>query len=332
MPKVLVGPHVLFEVEGEYLNILRQAGFEMVLPNSHLCLNEGQLLERLKGCHGAVAGGEPYTRRVIEANPQLKVIARVGVGYDAVDVEAATEHGVVVTVSPGNAEGVAEHTFGLMLALVKSIVPQTTAIAQGQWPRRSVGPLRGQTLSIIGLGRIGRQVATRAIAFDMKVIACDPYVDPAFAKQHNIPLMSAEEAFAQGDFVSLHLPLNSSTRKSINRNLLTRMMPTAYLINTARGGVVHQDDLFEMLRSGAIAGAGLDVLEQEPPPSDLPLLKLPNVVFTAHTAGVDTRSRDDMAALAAKTVVEILNGGWPLNELVVNPKVKSFGRNAQRTA
>src|SRR5262245_32481148 len=321
MPRVLVGPHVLFEIEGEYLDILREAGLDLVLPESHSCLTESELLQRIKGCHGAVAGGEPYTRRVIEANPQLKVIARVGVGYDAVDVEAATDHGIAVTVSPGNAEGVAEHTFGLMLALVKAIVPQSVGIAEGKWPRKSVGPLRGQTLAIIGLGRIGRQVALRAKAFNMKVIACDPYVDATFANEHKIPLVTAEEAFFVGDFVSLHLPLNSSTKKSINRNLLTRMKPTAYLINTARGGVMHQDDLYEVLRSGMIAGAGLDVFDPEPPPRDLPLLTLSNVVFTAHTAGVDTQSRDDMAALAAKTVVEILNGGWP-EELVVNPQVR----------
>lgn len=322
MPRILIGPHVLYQVEGRYLDALMQAGFEFVLADRHTCLTESEVIERLAGCHAVVAGGEPYTRKVIEAHPQLKVIARVGVGYDAVDVKAATDNGVVVTVSPGNAEGVAEQTFGLMLALAKGIVPQCNAICQGQWPRRAVLPLRGLTMSIIGLGRIGRAAAVLGQAFQMNVIACDPYVDGVWAKERNIPLVNIEEAFRRGDYVSIHTPLNDETRRFVNRNLLQHMKSTAYLINTARGGIVNQDDLAEWLRSGKIAGAGLDVLDPEPPPSDLALLKLPNVVFTAHTAGVDTRSRDDMAALASQTIVEILNGGWPA-ELVVNPDVRS---------
>jgi phosphoglycerate dehydrogenase-like enzyme len=322
MPRVLIGPHVLYQVEGRYVEILRQANYDVVLADRHTCLTESEVMERLAGCDAVVAGGEPYTRRVIETHPQLKVIARVGVGYDAVDVKAATDNGVAVTVSPGNAQGVAEQTFGLMLALAKGIVAQSNAIGQGHWPRRAVLPLRGLTLAVIGLGRIGRATAKLGQAFQMDVIACDPYVDGVWAKQHDVPLVNIDEAFRRGDYVSIHTPLNDETRRFVNRRLFRLMKPSAFLINTARGGIVHQDDLTEWLREGRIAGAGLDVLDPEPPPIDLPLLKLPNVVFTAHTAGVDTRSRDDMAALAAQTIVEILNGGWP-EELVVNPAVRS---------
>jgi D-3-phosphoglycerate dehydrogenase / 2-oxoglutarate reductase len=321
MPRILVGPHMLIGMDGPFQQTLRTAGYDVVFSPRHGQMTETELLERLVGCVGSVAGSEPYSPKVLDAHPQLRIIARVGVGYDSVDVAAATQRGIPVTISPGNAEAVAEHAFGLMLALVKTIVPQHNEIAAGDWPRKSGGPLRGRTLGIVGLGRIGKQVALRAKAFNMPIIASDPIRDEAFSTQHGIKWTTTEELFATADVVSLHLPLNAQTKKSINSRLLGMMKPAAYLINTARGGVVDETGLVEALKTNRISGAGLDVLEREPPATDNPLRKLPNVVLTAHAAGIDSQALADMADLAAQTVVRYLAGEWPA-EYVVNPEVK----------
>jgi phosphoglycerate dehydrogenase-like enzyme len=322
MPRVLIGPAHLADVEAEFRAVLRAAGFELAWPPRRAQMTEAELMGALQGCDAVLAGSEPYTRRVFTAHPQLRIVARCGVGYDAVDVGAATEAGIPVTVAPGNAAGVAEHAFALMLALAKAVIPQDADLRAGRWPRRSNLPLRGQLLGIIGLGRVGRAVALRAIAFRMRVVAFDPYVDPAFARAQAIEFVPRDELFRSSDFVSLHLPLNDETRYGITASDLRLMKPTAFLINTARGGVIVESDLLHALRDGRIAGAGLDVFDPEPPAETNALLKLPNVVLTAHTAGVDTRSRDDMALIAATAIVDYFRGEWP-GELVVNPATRA---------
>jgi phosphoglycerate dehydrogenase-like enzyme len=257
---------------------------------------------------------------VLDANPRLRVICRIGVGYDAVNVHAATERGILVTISPGNSEAVAEHTFGLILSLVKNFMWQDQQIRLGAWPRHTTHPLRGKTLGVVGLGRIGKQVALRAAAFRMPVIAAEPVPDHAFVAQHGIRLVPHETLFAEADVVTLHLPLVPDTYRLIDRRYLTLMRPTAYLINTARGGVVHQTDLIDALAARRIAGAGLDVYEHEPL-GDSPLATLDNVVLTAHTAGVDALASEEMACLAAQTAVQVLRGEWPA-EMIVNPEAR----------
>jgi phosphoglycerate dehydrogenase-like enzyme len=321
MPRVLIGPATLKEVDGEYRAILRRSGFELVFPPRHAQMIEEELIHRLTGCDAALAGSEPYTRRVIAANSQLRIVARAGVGYDAVDVSACTEFGIPVTISPGNSEGVAEHTFGLMLVLAKTLFDQHNTIAGGGWPRKSNLPLRGTTLAIAGLGRVGKQVAIRGRAFGMRVIAYDPISFPEFATTHGVSVCDFDNLFVDGDFVSLHVPLNAQTRWLVGAKQLNMMKPTAFLINTARGGVVNEAELYECLRDRRIAGAGLDVFDCEPPAADNPIRQLPNVILTAHTAGVDERARDDMALIAASAIVSFWKGIWPA-DLVVNPEVR----------
>jgi phosphoglycerate dehydrogenase-like enzyme len=319
MPRVLIAAATLRKLES-YRFILTEAGCEMAFPPVARQLKEDEILTALAGADAVLAGSEPYTPRVLDANPQLRAICRIGVGYDAVNVHAATERGILVAISPGNHEAVAEHTFGLMLSLVKNLMGQDQQIREGNWPRHSTQPLRGKTLGIVGLGRIGKQVAQRAAAFRMPVIAAEPVPDNEFIRQFDINLVTLETLFSEADIVSLHLPLESNTHRLIDRRYLDLMKPTAYLINTARGGVVNQDDLIETMTKRSIAGAGLDVYEHEPL-GDSPLLKLDNVMLTAHTAGVDTRASEDMACLAAQTAVQILRGEWPA-EMIVNPEAK----------
>jgi phosphoglycerate dehydrogenase-like enzyme len=321
MPRVLIGASTLRTTGGAFRDIFRDAGFEVVFPAvAGRQMTEDELLAELDGIDATLAGSETYTRRVLDARPNLKVIARNGVGYDAVDVAAATDRGIPVTVAPANQEAVAEHAFALILALAKQVIPQHEGIRRGAWLRRLTRPLRGQTLGLAGLGRIGKAVAVRGRAFGMRVVAYEPFPDTAFVQQHGVELAPLERVFEEADYVSLHLPLSAESKGMIDRRYLGRMKPTAYLVNTARGPIINEADLVEALQSQRIAGAGLDVFEVEPP-RDSPITKVENVVLTAHTAGVDAKSGEDMATLAAETIVRLSRGDWP-EGLVVNPAVK----------
>jgi phosphoglycerate dehydrogenase-like enzyme len=321
MPRVLIGAGTLRNTAGPYRDILEAAGFEVVFPPVSRPMTEAELLTALTGIDASLAGSEPYTRRVLDARPQLRIIARNGVGYDAVDVAAATDHGIPVTVAPANEEAVAEHAFALILALAKQVLPQHEGLRRGAWVRQLTRPVRGQTLGLAGLGRIGRAVALRGKAFGMRVIAHEPYPDAAFVQRHGVELITLERVFEEADYISLHLPLTAESRGMIDRRYFGRMKPTAFIVNTARGGVVNEGDLVEALSEKRIAGAGLDVFEHEPP-GDSPVTKLDNVVLTAHTAGVDAKSGEDMATLAAQTIVRLNRGEWP-EGLVINAEVKS---------
>lgn len=321
MPKVLIGPSPLAQKTGPFLDLLTSAGFEPVYPLRPVQMTEADLLEQLPAVDASLAGSEPYTRRVIESSPRLRIIARVGVGYDTVDIAAANERGLPVTIAPGtNHDAVAEHTFMLMLALAKNLIPQHLGVKTGGWPRKANTPLRGKVLGVFGLGRIGKAVALRGRAFGMSVIANEKYPDQDFVISNGIELVDVNTLFARSDYLSLHVPATPESTGIVSARTLALMKPTAYLINTARGAVVNEADLAEALRSGRLAGAGLDVLEQEPP-QNCPLLGLDNVVFTAHTAGVDHQSLMDMAYSAAQAIVDVFAGRWPTEKLV-NPQVR----------
>jgi phosphoglycerate dehydrogenase-like enzyme len=323
MPKVLIAPMTLAGLDGAFLQTLRAAGFELVYPPKAAQMFEEELVHALKGIDASLAGSEPYTRRVLAASPKLKVIARVGVGYDAVDLAAATDHGVAVTTTPGaNHDAVAEHTFTLILALVKDLVNQHNAMKAGGWPRKTNLPLRGRALGIAGLGRIGKAVALRGECFGMKLLAYEPFPDLEFARRHHVTLVPFERLLAESDFLSLHLPLTPESSFLLNKQTLAQMKPTAFLINTARGGLVCEADLCEALKTKRLAGAALDVFEPEPPDPKNPLLGLDNVVLTPHAAGSDMQSRDDMANMAAQSIVALSQGRWPADQ-VVNQDVKA---------
>jgi D-3-phosphoglycerate dehydrogenase len=321
MPKVLITPATLVGVDGVFLQVLRDAGFEIAFPPKAAQLSESELFDQLRGVSAALAGSEPYTRRVLQAHPQLRVIARAGVGYDAVDTAAATDFGMAVTIAPGtNQDSVAEHTFALILGLAKHVISQHQGTKAYKWPRQANLPLRGRTLGIAGLGRIGKAVALRGAVFGMNLLAYEPFPDHQFVAQHKIRLVAMDKLLAEADYLSLHVPLTPESKYVINKRTLALMKPTAFLINTARGGLVCEADLFDALRVKRIAGAGLDVFEEEPPPCS-PLFELDNVLLTAHTAGVDLQSRDDMAESAARAIVDLSRGQWPA-EKVVNPAVR----------
>jgi phosphoglycerate dehydrogenase-like enzyme len=302
--------------------MLREAGFGVILPDHENQLTEEQLLGKLPGVAATLAGSEPYVPRVFARCPQLRVIARLGVGYDAVDLQAATASGVVVTTTPGcNHDAVAEQVMALLLAVLREVVPQDRDTKAGKWRRISPPALRGKTLGIVGLGRIGKAVASRARAFGVHVVAFEPLADQEFVARHEVRLLSFDELLRQSDIVSLHVPLSPETRHLINRHTLGLMKRGAYLVNTARGGLVCEKDLIEALRSKHLAGAALDVFEEEPARSN-PLFAFDNVVTSPHTAGVDEQSLLDMAKCCAEAIISLSRGEWP-DELVVNKDVRS---------
>jgi D-3-phosphoglycerate dehydrogenase / 2-oxoglutarate reductase len=284
-------------------------------------LTEDELIERLPGVVAAIAGGELYTERVFASAPALRVVARFGVGYDRVDVAAATRHGVAVAMAFGtNHESVADYAFALAIGLALEILPHHHRVAGGGWGCGFHPGLWGRCMGIIGLGRIGKAMARRCRAFEMRLLAADPLADEAYAAANGIELVPLDELLRRADFVSLHTPLAPETRNLIGRRELALMKPTAFLINTARGGLIDEAALHEALTSGRLAGAGLDVFEAEPPQGS-PLLDLDNVLLAPHAAGMDEAAERLMGERCVASILAILRGQDPGAGYVLNPEV-----------
>lgn len=301
---------------------LDAAGFEVVLNDTGKMYDEARMLEVLPGCFATLAGSEPYNERVLTAAPGLKVIARMGVGYDQVDVAAATRHGVAVAMAFGtNHEAVADHALALIAALGCQILPCHQKVLGGGWGGNMPVSLWQSTVGIVGLGRIGRALARRCRGFEMRLLAHDPYADRDWAAANGVELVSLERLFGEADFVSVHAPHAPETDKIVNRERLALMKPSAYLVNTARGGLVDEAALVEALQAGRLAGAGLDVFEVEPLPADSPLRKLPNVLLTPHCAGANIRSMADMLTRCIDSVIAVGEGRSPGPPYVLNSEV-----------
>ncbi len=322
MPSVLICPYLLRNAPGRFRDILTEAGFEPIDPEGGPALSREELLPYLPRIDAMVAGGERMTPELFAMAPRLRAIARTGVGYDLIDLPTAARQRVAVTITPGtNQESVAEQTMALLLALARRIPSNDRLIHEGGWDRSLVTPVRGMTLGLVGMGRIGRAVAVRAKAFRMDLVAFDTVRDAEFDREWGIRRVSLDELLGCSDVVSLHLPLADATRGMVNRDFLARMRPGSFLINTSRGGLVVEADLREALISGQLAGAGLDVLNHEPPEPGNPLVGLPNVVLCPHIAGTDLQSMREMAEMAAATIVELYHDRWP-SDCVVNQELR----------
>ncbi|MGB9859581.1 MAG: hydroxyacid dehydrogenase [Moorellaceae bacterium] len=279
----------------------------------------------IKGVEGVIVRTAPFPREIIEAADRLKVIARHGVGVDNIDVQAATEKGILVLNTPdANAVSVAEHTLTAIGALAKRLVPMDRATRKGNWEMRNeykAIDLDGKVLGLVGLGRIGTLVAKKAsAAFNMKVIAYDPYVSRSIAEENGITLYDdLDRVFREADVVSLHTPLTPETKGLVNAARIFMMKPTAFLINFSRGEVVDEQALYEALKRGTIAGAALDVFQEEPPPRHHPLFELDNVLLSPHSAALTQECVVRMATGAAQGVLDVLSGRKP--QFVVNPEV-----------
>ena len=288
-------------------------------------LERPALLDAVADAHAIIIrSGVRADAELIEVASQLKAIARAGVGVDNVDLAAASAAGIVVMNTPGgNTISTAEHSFGLMIALSRHIPQGHQSLLEGRWDRKAFTgvELKGKTLGIIGLGRIGGAIATRAGAFEMNVIAHDPYLPPQVAAEINVPLLELSEVYANSDYLTLHALVTDDTRGMINAESIAMMKDGIRIINAARGALINSADLAAALSSGVVAGAALDVFEDEPPPADHPLIGHPKVIHTPHLAASTSDAQVTVAVEAAQLIVDYLLEGVPAN--VCNAEVLS---------
>lgn len=299
--------------EGPHNAILKAGGFNVVQPPKGANLYDPKaLLPIVRDCEAVVAGSEPWPAELIAACPKLRVLSRTGVGFDAIDLAACDKHRVIVATTPGvNHHAVAEHTFALLFGVARGFPTRDQHVRACTWKRFSTPRIMGTTIGIVGLGRIGRAVATRAVGLGMKVLAYDPFPNREFVEQWNIGLVDLDTLLRQSDYVSLHLPMGQETKHIMNAAAFAKMKPGSVLINTARGLLVDEKALIDALNSGHLRGAGLDVFEIEPLPGDSPLLQMNNVLMSGHLAGLDHESQRDTLTMCAETIVKLSQGGWP---------------------
>lgn len=311
-PDIIKGFH-------DYLDKLQEKNFEVIVDHRYRTLTEDELIEQLPGVYAHVVSLETVTEKVIQAADSLKVISRMGAGYDRVDVKAATRHGVAVTVTPGaNAEPVAEYTVALMMSLARRITEIDRMSRRGIWKNYFGTSLSQKTLGIIGLGNIGKQVARYVSGFDMKILAYDKFKDEEYAEKYNIYYCSVDELVKKSDFITISVPLDATTRNLLGEREFNLLKPSAMLINCARGGIVDEVALFEALKDKRIAGAALDVFKEEPVNMDNPLLTLDNVIISTHTAGKTYEGRGKVIEMAFQNVVDVSENRAPKG--IVNPE------------
>lgn len=318
MPRVLVTPFMLRRQDGPFADTLKAAGLEVVFPPGETdTVKPGQLEPLLDGVDAILASTELMSREIL-GRSRLRVIARMGVGYDAIDIPAATDLNIAVTITPGVLEeSVAEHTIALLLGLTRDIVGRDREVREGHWLRQPQPRMAGKTFGIVGMGRIGKAVVPRVKGLGMKVIAFDPFADHGFATAHDVRMVSLDELLATADVVSLHSPCTPETTHLINAHSLAQMKPTTVLINTSRGPLVDEAALAQALHAGHLYGAALDVFKVEPLPLESPLLSAPRTLFCSHMAGLDHDSTIGMSSLAAQCIADLYQGRWP-DHCVVN--------------
>jgi len=289
---------------------------------------EAEIIASYSDADAIIVSGEKITRNVIDSLQKCRIIARMGIGYDSIDVAAATARGIPVTVVPdASTIEVSDQVLALLLSLARKIIPTYNAVRAGMWGKPEIFAIgrpsfriAGQTLGLIGLGRIGKAVARKAQAFGLKVLAYDPFVSHADVAELGIEMVGIDKLLPQSDFISVHSPLTNETARLLNLEAFKKMKKTAYLINCARGGIVDEQALYTALKEKIIAGAGIDVTDPEPPKPDNPLLQLDNIIVTPHFAWYTEESATELRQRATESVIKILQGEWPLT--VVNPEVK----------
>jgi phosphoglycerate dehydrogenase-like enzyme len=291
---------------------LRDHDCELIEHDYYRGIPRAEQLRLAADADGYITHLEPVDEEVFAAAPRLRVVSAGGVGYDHIDLDAATRHGVSVCICAGcNNHAVSELALGMMLALARQILPADRAVREGGWPRL-VGPeLWGKTLGVVGLGRVGKSVALIGRGLGMRVLATDIQWDVTFANEHQISYVPLPRLLRESDFVSLHCPLTPQTRGLMNAERLAQLKPAAYLINTARGPIIEEAALVAALRDGRIAGAGLDVFETEPHP-DNPYVAFPNVVLAPHLGGATHEATERSLELALLNVTQVLTGGEPI--------------------
>jgi len=287
------------------VELLKHTGWNIVQPTKETLTAELADAEAL-----IVRSATRVTPELMDKAPKLRVVGRAGVGVDNIDLDEATKRGILVMSTPGGSSvSVAEHTFALLLALVRQVPKFDAAMREGRWEKSSSGAeVRGKTLGLVGLGRIGREVAIRAAAFDMRLLAFDPYLSEAAAAELSVELVPLEKLLAESDFISLHTAVSPQTQGMINAETIAKMKKGVRIINAARGELINEVDLAAAIKSGQVGGAALDVFAEEPP-KNCPLIGLPNVVTTPHVAGSTAEAQEELGIQVAVQVRDYLAEG-----------------------
>ena len=307
----LDGPPAPYEIEER---ILAEAGARLIHRTASSPESERDRL--LAETDAVLCDSYPVTAEIMERAPRLRIISVYGIGYDSVDVGAASARGIWVTNVPGFcANEVADHTLALLLAASRRLLALDRSVRAGEWQPEAVAAgasrLSTQCLGLIGFGNIGRGVARRAIGFGLRVLVYSPHTTPELARSLGVERVELADLLAASDYISLHLPATPETRGLVDPALLARCKPTAWLINTARGSIVDESALLDALRTGRLAGAALDVRRTEPAPANDPFRDLPNVILTPHAAYYSERSIGELRERAARNVALALTGNHP---------------------
>ncbi len=319
-PRILLTTTSFQDTPGTHHDRLAATGWEVITARGPL--SEADTLAVVGEVDGYICGDDAITRRVLEkARPRLKVLSKYGIGVDKIDVGCCTELGIPLLFTPGvNHTTVAEHAFLLLLALEKNFLFHTDSTRSGGWKRQTGHELLGKTIGIVGLGRIGREVAIRARAFGMEPVGYDVYWDEAFAAEQGVKrAASLDELFAASDYISLHTNLTPDTRDLVRAETIAKMKPGVIIINCARGEIVNTADMAAALAAGKVRGYGTDVLDVEPPPADHPLTHLPNCIVTPHVGSRTAESVQRQALAAVENLIRAMQGEKPLAQ--VNPEV-----------
>src|SRR5438309_6793584 len=297
----------------------QQPGFRVTVLEKRL--SEAELLPVVADVEAMVVRSETkVTRKVMESAPRLRVVGRAGVGVDNVDQEAATQRGIVVMNTPsGNTISTAELTFSMLMALARKIPQAHSSMKAGEWNRKEFQgvELDNKTLGILGMGRIGSEVARRAIAFGMRVLAYDPFLSLSRAKALQVELIELEEVYARSDFVTVHMPMTDETRGMINAAAFARMKKGVRVLNCARGGIINEKDLYDAIQSGQVAGAALDVYDTEPLPKEFPLRDLPQVIMTPHLGASTEEAQENVGIEVAEAITDYLLHGAVRNAVTL---------------
>ncbi|MBM3156144.1 MAG: C-terminal binding protein [Chloroflexi bacterium] len=320
----------------DYSKMFKDAGLdiELVVNPCSLQATEQEIITAAKDADAVIAQAsyQAMTRKVLTSLKKCRLITSVGIGYENLDVNTATELGIMAANVPdANIEDVSDHTMGLILACTRRIVHLNNAVKKGLWTSVAsphmigeiwphLSRLRGQTLGLIAFGKIPRALAPKAKGFGLRIIVCDPYLSPDIIRKFDVEQVDMDQLLRESDIVSIHTPLTPETKHILGLKELKKMKPTACLINTARGGVVDPRALYTALTKGYIDMAAFDVTEPEPIPADSPLLKLDNFIVTAHSAGLSPQSLTEMQRRPGEEIIRVVKGGWPVG--LINPEVK----------
>ncbi|RSL33964.1 C-terminal binding protein [Salibacterium salarium] len=301
--------------------VLEQAGVEFVKTQ---CKTEEEVIEACKNADGILNQYAPITRKVIEKLENCKIISRYGVGVNTIDVDAATKYGIIVAnVTDYCMDEVSDHALSLIMACTRKVTKLNNEVKAGNWDFKVGVPmyrLRGRTLGLVGFGKIPQTLALKAQALGLNIVTYDPFVNEETAKQLNTEIVDLNTLCERSDVISVHAPLVESTRGMISKQQFSRMKKEAFIVNTARGPVIDEEALVEALHDNEIAGAGLDVVEEEPISSDSELLKMDNVILNPHVAWYSQEAQVELKTKTAQNVADVLNGKYPT--YLFNPAVK----------